>query len=146
MEFLRGADEALSQSHELESAIVGLIGGAREMFEAQVAQLTIYPSSPGEKAYRTTVRAGDPAGTEMMVPIELNDLDDILEADSDGVIIDRSSASPSSRDVLNRRHIDQAMVALLRGRSRIVGSLMVGSHVSGRSFDQDRKSVCRERV
>jgi diguanylate cyclase (GGDEF)-like protein len=28
------------------------------------------------------------------------------------------------------------MVALLRGRSRIVGSLMVGSHVSGRSFDQ----------
>jgi diguanylate cyclase (GGDEF)-like protein len=135
-EFLRGADEALSQSHELESAIVGLIGGAREMFEAQVAQLTIYPSSPGEKAYRTTVRAGDPAGTEMMVPIELNDLDDILEADSDGVIIDRSSASPSSRDVLNRRHIDQAMVALLRGRSRIVGSLMVGSHVSGRSFDQ----------
>jgi diguanylate cyclase (GGDEF)-like protein len=135
-EFLRGADEALSQSHELESAIVGLIGGAREMFEAQVAQLTIYPSSPGEKAYRTTVRLGDPAGTEMMAPIELNDLDDILEADSDGVIIDRSSASPSSRDVLNRRHIDQAMVALLRGRSRIVGSLMVGSHVSGRSFDQ----------
>ncbi|MGH7722252.1 MAG: putative bifunctional diguanylate cyclase/phosphodiesterase [Candidatus Dormibacteria bacterium] len=135
-EFLRGADESLSQSHELESAIVGLIGRAREMFEAQLAQLTIYPSSPGQKAYRTTVRAGDPGGTEVMVAIDLNDLDDILEADSDGVIIDRTSASPSSRDVLSRRHIDHAMVALLRGRSRIVGSLMVGSHVNGRSFDQ----------
>ncbi|MDQ6856561.1 MAG: EAL domain-containing protein, partial [Candidatus Dormibacteraeota bacterium] len=135
-EFLRGADEALSHSHELENALVGLIGRAREMFEAQIAQLTIYPSSPGDKAYRTTVRAGDPSGTEVMVPIELNDLDDILEADSDGVIIDRTNASPSSRDVLSRRHIDHAMVALLRGRSRLIGSLMVGSHVNGRSFDQ----------
>ena len=70
------------------------------------------------------------------MPIELNDLDDILEADSDGVIIDRTNASPSSRDVLSRRHIDHAMVALLRGRSRLIGSLMVGSHVTGRSFDQ----------
>ncbi|MDQ6857218.1 MAG: hypothetical protein M3Z57_09115, partial [Candidatus Dormibacteraeota bacterium] len=42
-EFLRGADEALSHSHELENALVGLIGRAREMFEAQIAQLTIYP-------------------------------------------------------------------------------------------------------
>jgi diguanylate cyclase (GGDEF)-like protein len=135
-EFLRGADEALHQSRELESAIVGLMARAREMFEAQVAQLTIYPSSPGAKAYRTTVRSGDTRANEVMVPIELNDLDDILEADSDGVIIDRSSASRPSRDVLNRRHIDHAMVALLRGRTRLVGSLMVGSHVSARSFDQ----------
>ncbi|PZR81833.1 MAG: hypothetical protein DLM65_05225 [Candidatus Aeolococcus gillhamiae] len=135
-EFLRGSDEALSHSNELEAAIVGLLGRAREMFEAQIAQLTIYPSSPGEKAYRTTVRAGDPSGTEVMVPIDLNDLDDILEADSDGVIIDRISASPSSRDVLSRRHIDHAMVSLLRGRSRLIGSLMVGSHVTARSFDQ----------
>jgi diguanylate cyclase (GGDEF)-like protein len=135
-EFLRGADEALHHSRELESAIVALIGRAREMFEAQIAQLTIYPSSPGEKAYRTTVRFGDPSGTEVMAPIELTELDDILEADSDGVIIDHSSASPSSRDVLNRRHIDHAMVAVLRGRTRLVGSLMVGSHVSARSFDQ----------
>ncbi|HSP64942.1 MAG TPA: EAL domain-containing protein [Candidatus Deferrimicrobium sp.] len=135
-EFLRGADEALSHSNELEEALVGLIGRAREMFEAQIAQLTIYPSAPGEKAYRTTVRAGDPSGTEVMVPIELNDLDDILEADSDGVIIDRTNASPSSRDVLSRRHIDHAMVALLRGRSRLIGSLMVGSQITARSFDQ----------
>jgi diguanylate cyclase (GGDEF)-like protein len=135
-DFLRGAEEALSQSHELESAIVGLIGRAREMFEAQIAQLTIYPTTPGGKAYRTTVRAGGPDGTEVMVPIDLNDLDDILEADSDGVIIDRMSASPTSREVLTRRHIDHAMVALLRGRTRLVGSLMVGSHISARSFDQ----------
>jgi diguanylate cyclase (GGDEF)-like protein len=135
-DFLRGAEEALSQSHELESAIVGLIGRAREMFEAQIAQLTIYPTTPGGKAYRTTVRAGGPDGTEVMVPIDLNDLDDILEADSDGVIIDRTSASPTSREVLTRRHIDHAMVALLRGRTRLVGSLMVGSHISARSFDQ----------
>ena len=135
-EFLRGADEALHHSRELESAIVGLIARAREMFDGQIAQLTIYPSAPGEKAYRTTVHASGHGESEVMVPIELTELDDILEADSDGVIIDRSSASPASRDVLQRRHVDHAMVALLRGRSRLVGSLMVGSHVSARSFDQ----------
>jgi diguanylate cyclase (GGDEF)-like protein len=135
-EFLRGADMALHHSPELESAIVALIGRAREMFDGQIAQLTIYPTSPGEQAYRTTVRAGDPSGTEVMVPIDPTELDDILEADSDGVIIDRSSASPLSRDVLDRRHVDHAMVALLRGRTRLVGSLMVGSHLSARSFDQ----------
>ncbi|HEX4579558.1 MAG TPA: diguanylate cyclase, partial [Candidatus Dormibacteraeota bacterium] len=135
-EFLRGADEALHHSPELESAIVALIGRAREMFDGQIAQLTIYPTSPGEQAYRTTVRAGGPAGTEIMVPIDSTDLDDILEADSDGVIIDRGSASPRSRDVLDRRHVDHAMVALLRGQTRLVGSLMVGSHLSARSFDQ----------
>ena len=134
-EFLRGADEALNRTSELESAVVALMGRAREMFEAQIAQLTIYPSRPGDKAYRTTVRSGN-ALPEVMVPIELNDLDDLLEADSDGVIVDRSSASPASRDVLNRRKVDHAMVALLRGRTRLVGSLMVGSHISARSFDQ----------
>ncbi|MBJ7610493.1 MAG: EAL domain-containing protein [Candidatus Dormibacteraeota bacterium] len=135
-EFLRGADQALHHSPELESAIVALIGRAREMFDGQIAQLTIYPSSAGQKAYRTTVRAGDPAPIEVMAPIDLTELDDILEADSDGVIIDQGSASPRSRDVLNRRGVDHAMVALLRGRTRLVGSLMVGSHVSARSFDQ----------
>jgi diguanylate cyclase (GGDEF)-like protein len=135
-EFLRGADMALHHSPELESAILALIGRAREMFDGQIAQLTIYPTSPGEQAYRTTVRAGDPSGTEVMVPIDPTELDDILEADSDGIIIDRSSASPLSRDILDRRHVDHAMVALLRGRTRLVGTLMVGSHLSARSFDQ----------
>jgi diguanylate cyclase (GGDEF)-like protein len=135
-EFLRGTDQALHQSHELESAIVGLMGKAREMFEAQIAQLTIYPSRPGDRAYRTTVRSGRLGAAEVMVPIDLNDLDDILEADAEGVIVDRTSATPGSREILRRRKIDHAMVALLRGRKRLVGSLMVGSHVSARNFDQ----------
>ena len=135
-EFLRATDDALHHAGELESAIVALISRAREMFEAQIAQLTIYPSCPGEKAYRTTVRAGEREGAEVMVPIELTELDDILEADSDGMIIDRGTTSAASRDVLQRRNVDHAMVALLRGQSRMVGSLMVGSHVGGRSFDR----------
>jgi diguanylate cyclase (GGDEF)-like protein len=135
-EFLRGAEQALHRGGELESSIVGLISRAREMFDAQLAQLTIYPSHPGETAYRTTVRRGDPSGTEVMMPIELTDLDDILEADSDGVILHSDSTSEASRAVLQRRYIDQAMVATLRGQSRMVGSLMVGSRAGARGFDQ----------
>ena len=135
-EFLQGTEAALHRPRELETAIVGLINRARVMFDAQIAQLTIYPIDAGEAAYRTTVHAGETAPAEVMVAVPLTQLDDILEADSDGVIIHRDHASAASRQVLDLRKIDQAMVALLKGQSRIVGSLMVGCQRSARGFDQ----------
>ena len=135
-EFLQGTEAALHRPRELETAIVGLINRAREMFDAQIAQLTIYPAEAGECAYRTTVYAGDSQGAEVMQPVPLTQLDDILEADSDGLIIHRDHASEVSRQVLDRRRVEQAMVALLKGQSRIVGSLMVGSQRTARGFDQ----------
>ncbi|MHB8718935.1 MAG: putative bifunctional diguanylate cyclase/phosphodiesterase [Candidatus Dormibacteria bacterium] len=135
-QFLRATDDALHHAGELEPAIVALISRAREMFEAEIAQLTIYPTSAATKALRTTVYADDRGAAEVMAPIDLTELDDILEADSDGMIIDRSTASEVSRHVLARRSIDHAMVALLRGQSRMVGSLLVGNPVGARTFDQ----------
>jgi diguanylate cyclase (GGDEF)-like protein len=131
-EFLYGAGDALG-SRELESAIVALLHRARTMFKAEIAQLTIFPALPGEKAFRTTVREGQP--DHVMEPLDLSQLDDVLEAETNGVIIDRSKSPFTSNQMLERRGIDEAMIALLRGESRILGSLLVGGHVDPHAYD-----------
>ncbi|MBV8528100.1 MAG: EAL domain-containing protein [Candidatus Dormibacteraeota bacterium] len=132
LEFLSGAGDALG-GPELGDAMVQLLRRAQGMFRAELAQLTIFPSAPGEKAFRTTVRVGEP--DQVMEPLDLTRLDDVLEADSDGLIIDRAGSSPLASDMLARRGIDEAMVALLRGERRILGSLIVGGHQDLRAYD-----------
>jgi diguanylate cyclase (GGDEF)-like protein len=130
-EFLQDAGDALQRSPGLETAVVRLLTQARVMFGAEIAQLTIFPANAGDKALRTTVSRG--GGGEVMAPLELVELDDVLEADTDGAII-RPPTSPSAADMLARRSIGEAMVALLRGESRMLGSLLVGGHVDARPF------------
>ncbi len=132
LEFLHGAGDALG-SRELESAIVQLLSRARTMFSAEISQLTIFPSAPGEKAFRTTVHATGP--DQVMDPLDITQLDDVLEAERDGVIIERHKSAPATAEMLARRGINEAMVALLRGETRILGALLVGGHVDSRAFD-----------
>ena len=131
VEFLHGAGDALQGPRELETAVVQLLRRARSMFSAELAQLTIFPTAAGEKALRTTVGHGF---EEVMAPLDLSQMDDVLEADTDGVIIDRRT-SPSASEMLLRRGVGEAMVALLRGHSRMLGSLLVGGHVDARPFE-----------
>ena len=132
-EFLQGAGEALSRAHELESAIGDLIGQARAMFDAELVQLTLFPTADSDAAYRSTVHHERPA--ELMEMVPLQDLDDILEMESDGAIVSHHRSSPAAVDVLHKRGVDDAMVGVLRGRDRILGTLLVGGHVSRRVYD-----------
>ncbi len=131
-EFLIGAVDALA-GRQLEPSIVLLLNRARAIFHADIAQLTVFPSTSNEKAFRTTVRHGRP--DEVMVPLALAELDDVLEAETAGVIVRAGSADDPSAQMLARRGVSEAMVALLRGESRMIGSLMVGGHLDARAFD-----------
>jgi diguanylate cyclase (GGDEF)-like protein len=131
-EFLIGAVDALA-GRELEPSIVLLLNRARDIFHADIAQLTVFPSQPSEKAFRTTVRHGEP--DEVMVALGLGELDDVLEAETAGVIVRAGRDGDPSSEMLARRGVDEAMVALLRGESRMIGSLMVGGHLDARTFD-----------
>jgi diguanylate cyclase (GGDEF)-like protein len=131
-EFLIGAVDALA-GRELEPSIVLLLNRARDIFHADIAQLTVFPSQPAEKAFRTTVRHGQP--DEVMVALGLGELDDVLEAETAGVIVRAGADGDLSSEMLARRGVSEAMVALLRGESRMIGSLMVGGHLDSRTFD-----------
>jgi diguanylate cyclase (GGDEF)-like protein len=132
-EFLIGAVDALA-GRELEPSIVLLLNRARDIFNAEIAQLTVFPSQPAEKAFRTTVRHGQ--RDEVMVALGLGELDDVLEAETAGVIVHAGAAGDPSSEMLMRRGVNEAMVALLRGESRMIGSLMVGGHLDARTFDE----------
>jgi diguanylate cyclase (GGDEF)-like protein len=131
-EFLIGAVDALA-GRELEPSIVLLLNRARDIFHAEIAQLTVFPSQPAEKAFRTTVRYGQP--DEVMIALGLGELDDVLEAETAGVIVRAGEPGDPSSEMLSRRNVNEAMVALLRGESRMIGSLMVGGHLDARTFD-----------
>ena len=131
-EFLIGAVDALA-GRELEPSIVLLLNRARDIFHADIAQLTVFPSQPSEKAFRTTVRHGE--ADEVMVALGLGELDDVLEAETAGVIVRAGAEGDPSSEMLARRGVDEAMVALLRGELRMIGSLMVGGHLDARTFD-----------
>jgi diguanylate cyclase (GGDEF)-like protein len=132
-EFLIGAVDALA-GRELEQSIALLLNRARAIFHADIAQLTVFPSMPNEKAFRTTVRHG--RLDEVMVPLALGDLDDVLEAETAGVIVRVGAPDDPSSQMLERRGVSEAMVALLRGESRMIGSLMVGGHLDAHAFDE----------
>ena len=132
-EFLIGAVDALA-GRDLEPSIVLLLNRARAIYHAEIAQLTVFPSQANEKAFRTTVRQGFP--DEVMVPLGLGELDDVLEAETAGVIVRAGGPDDPSAQMLERRGVREAMVALLRGESRMIGSLMVGGHLDARDFDQ----------
>jgi diguanylate cyclase (GGDEF)-like protein len=132
-EFLIGAVDALA-GRELEPSIVLLLNRARAIFHAEIAQLTVFPSQPSEKAFRTIVRNGQP--DEVMVALGLGELDDVLEAETAGVIVRAGIEGDPSSEMLHRRGVGEAMVALLRGESRMIGSLMVGGHLDARTFDE----------
>ncbi len=131
-EFLIGAVDALA-GRDLEQSITLLLNRARAIFHAEIAQLSVFPSQPTEKAFRTTVRYGH--ADEVMVPIALGELDDVLEAETAGVIVRGGSSDDPSAQMLAHRGVDEAMVALLRGESRMIGSLMVGGHLDTHTFD-----------
>jgi diguanylate cyclase (GGDEF)-like protein len=131
-EFLIGAVDALA-GRELEPSILLLLNRARAIFHAEIAQLTVFPSQAAEKAFRTTVRHGQP--DEVMIPLGLGELDDVLEAETAGVIVRVGAPDDPSSEMLSRRGVNEAMVALLRGESRMIGSLMVGGHLDARTFD-----------
>jgi diguanylate cyclase (GGDEF)-like protein len=132
LEFLHAAGDALS-SPDLETGQLQLLRRVQAMFNGELAQLTIFPSLPEEKAFRTTVRVDHP--DQAMVPLSMAELDDVLEAETDGAIVDRWRSSPAAIDMLSRRGVNEAMVALLRGQTRILGSLVVGGHLDPRSYD-----------
>jgi diguanylate cyclase (GGDEF)-like protein len=132
-EFLIGAVDALA-GRELEPSILLLLNRARDIFHAEIAQLTVFPSMPNEKAFRTTVRYGHP--DEVMQPLALGELDDVLEAETAGVIVRVGTSDEPSAQMLARRGVREAMVALLRGESRMIGSLMVGGHLDAHTFDE----------
>jgi diguanylate cyclase (GGDEF)-like protein len=130
LELLYQSSRILQHSPELDSTLVALLGHARTMFRAEVAEIILYPRASDMDALRTTSRHdGTP---EVMVPIP--------DPRSDRVHQRVHTASgpfflPPSLGATDDR---SDMIGPLRGESELIGSLRISNRLTaGTTFADD---------
>ena len=124
LEFLHESTRILHRGEELDAAIAAMLSKAREMFRAEIAEITLFPAESGERALRTTVSAdSDPT---VMRPVEV---------DIDTRLPDRAIFLQNFGD----RGVDDAMVTPLRGEARAIGTMLIGNRLGdvGRFDSED---------
>ena len=130
LELLYQSSRILQHSPELDSTLVALLGHARAMFRAEVAEVVLYPRIGDTEALRTTSRhEGEP---DVMVPIDVlrgDGLHDAVQAATGPFFY----ATPEGRA---RGQTD--MVSPLRGESDLIGSLRIANRLTeGTTFSED---------
>ena len=130
LELLYQSSRILQHSPELDSTLVALLGHARTMFRAEIAEVVLYPRGTDAAALRTTSRhEGDP---EVMVPI--GDLR--ADAIHDAVVNARGPFFLATPD--GAAHGQSDMVSPLRGESDLIGSLRISNRLTeGTTFTDD---------
>jgi diguanylate cyclase (GGDEF)-like protein len=138
LEFLYTASSLLQGSDELDHALVALLAHTREMFHAEVAEITVFPALEDEEMLRTTLGPGE--RVEVMAPVSADLARPILAllgANRGALLLSEASdiggppgtGTPVLRD---------AMVAALHGETRVVGTMLLGKGDGAVStFDAD---------
>ncbi len=131
LELLYQSSRILQHSPELDSALVALLGHARTMFRAELAEVVLYARHPGDEALRTrSWHEGEP---EIMTPVATLG-EDRLHA------LVRAATAPffyvaAPGETTNVR---QGMVSPLRGESDLIGSLLIANRLTeGTTFSAD---------
>jgi diguanylate cyclase (GGDEF)-like protein len=134
LEFLYGVTRSLSRGGgELEAELLDLLRRTRASFRVQTAELVLL-SEVG--ALRTS---RGPDGEEVMVPVPGPDvaaLRSAVAADH-AVLVEGDDGAGGLGDYLARRGISQALIAPVRGETRLAGVMVLGDRVGATSSFTD---------
>jgi diguanylate cyclase (GGDEF)-like protein len=134
LEFLYETARVLHGSAELGSAMLALLGQARKVFRADVAEITLLPSN-GHTGLRTTLGPGD--AVEVLQPVDRASVENgalAAVAHGEPVLVGRPSRGKS----LGSGDVKDAMIAPLRGDQRVIGTLLVGDRLGDlNTFDSE---------
>ena len=124
LELLYESTRIVQRSPQLETALISLLGYARTMFRADVAEICLLPPRQGDDVLRCRVGPGDLR--QVMLPIgpDLNDpaaLRAVTERRA--FLLDDPAAQGSDGGRRTRRRL--ALVAPLLGESSLIGTIMV---------------------
>jgi diguanylate cyclase (GGDEF)-like protein len=138
LEFLYEATRTLSRSPEIVQALEGLLAKSLEAFRAELAEIVLF-SSDGSPPLRTTLGPGD--YREVMEPIDdeiANELRALIDTDRPSVRLERPFGSEALRRYLDGRLVTDAMLAMLPGENRVIGTIMLANRFGViRSFSDD---------
>jgi diguanylate cyclase (GGDEF)-like protein len=141
LEFLYEATRTLSRSPEIVLALEALLERSLEAFRAEMAEIVLF-GSDGSPPLRTTLGPGDQK--EVMRPMDEKVATELLELvgnDSPATRISRPFGSERLRLYLESRRVTDAMLAVLPGENRLIGTIMLANRFGVvRSFsDEDLK-------
>jgi diguanylate cyclase (GGDEF)-like protein len=138
LEFLYEATRTLSRSPEIVLALEALLSRSLEAFRAELAEIVLF-SSEGGPPLRTTLGPG--THKEVMQPMEDDvaaDLLTLVSGDKPAVRLAEPFGPERLRRYLESRRVTDAMLAVLPGEKRVMGTMMLANRFGVvRSFSED---------
>ena len=137
LEFLYASTRILSETPELEQAVLALVAQARDMFRAETAQM-LFVTGEGEEMRRT--RVSDAGHAEVMTTLDEPSAQELwrrLARHPETLLLQHPTGVAVYDDFLVSQGLSDAMVTALRGESRAFGLAVVGNRVGGVSFDTE---------
>jgi diguanylate cyclase (GGDEF)-like protein len=144
LESLYEATRALHASPQLESAMATAVTQARELFDAQVAEIILFPRAQNDVAFSTRLGPGE--DLQVMAPTDLDLPADLRRELIDArltVLLPRPIPTSLAKGYLADRRLKDAVMAPLLDEDQVVGVLVVGDRLGDIStFEiQDRKML-----
>lgn len=131
----------LTQSYlEVDAALMALLQQTREMFRAEVAQVTLFPDQEGGPARRTGIGPGDEQ--QSLHEVRLDPREGVwarVAAEEKAVLLPRPMINARLKEhFMDRQIFKDVMVAPLFGGEKVVGTLVVGDRLGDVStFDDE---------
>jgi diguanylate cyclase (GGDEF)-like protein len=128
LEFLYGVTRSLSRGGELEAELLDLLRRTRSSFRVQTAELVVLPGTDVD-ALRTA--RGLHGHEEVMVPVAHPAAGALRAAvEHNGAVrVERDRCAPELGNYLTERGIEQALIAPVRGETRLAGVMVLGDRV-----------------
>ena len=128
LEFLYGVTRSLSSGGELEAELLDLLRRTRSSFRVQTAELVLLPGA--EVGALRTARGPD-GHEEVMLPVAHAAAGALREAVELGgaVRVERERCDEQLRLYLEEREIEQALIAPVRGETRLAGVMVLGDRI-----------------
>jgi diguanylate cyclase (GGDEF)-like protein len=141
VKFLYEANRTLSGSREVAVALEGLLERALEAFRAEQAEVILFAADGGVPR-RTGL--GPRERSETMAPVAPHAAAAMraLALSSPGVIALAAPFSPQLAPYLEERGVRHAMVCVLRGENRVIGTIMLANRFGlARGFTEDDRAL-----
>ncbi|MEA2311623.1 MAG: diguanylate cyclase, partial [Solirubrobacteraceae bacterium] len=126
LEFLYEANRTLSRSPEIVEALEGLLARSLDAFRAERAEIILW--TPDKPPLRTTLGPG--THKEVMHPVDPSvavDLQSLVSHDAPVVTLPGAARGGNVAAYLAERGVHQAMLAMLPGEDRVIGTLMLSN-------------------
>ena len=127
LEFLYETTRTLSRSPEIVVALEGLLARSVEAFRAEIAEIVLFPAE-GNAPLRTTLGPGD--AREVMQPVDpeiADELRALVDHEEPVRRVTPASGSLRLRRYLEDRGVTHAMLAMLPGETRVVGTMLLAN-------------------